>query len=59
MSERMMNNKLNNAEGTGASVLVADNPECLMHFKGGTDAMGRKMRVLHLAQLIGERIEIT
>jgi len=57
VSERMMNNKLNNAESTGATVLVADNPGCLMHLRGGVDASGRKMRVLHLAQLIAEQLE--
>jgi L-lactate dehydrogenase complex protein LldF len=57
MSERIMNNKLDNAESTGATVLVTDNPGCLMHLRGGVDAGGRKMRVLHLAQLIAERLE--
>ncbi len=57
VSERIMNNKLNNAESTGATVLVTDNPGCLMHLRGGVDASGRKMRVLHLAQLIAERLE--
>jgi len=57
VSERMMNNKLKNAENTGATLLVADNPGCLMHLSGGIDASGRKMRVLHLAQLIAERME--
>lgn len=57
MSERIMNNKLNNAESTGATVLVTDNPGCLMHLRGGVDASGRKMRVLHLAQLMAEHLE--
>jgi len=57
VAERIMNNKLNNAESTGATVLVADNPGCLMHLRGGVDASGRKMRVLHLAQLIAEQLE--
>ena len=56
VAERIMNNKLNNAESTGAAVLVADNPGCLMHLRGGVDASGRKMRVLHLAQLMAERL---
>jgi L-lactate dehydrogenase complex protein LldF len=56
VAERLLDNKLNNAEGTGATVLVADNPGCLMHLRGGVDASGRKMRVLHLAELIAERI---
>ena len=57
VSERIMNNKLNTAESTGATVLVTDNPGCLMHLRGGVDASGRRMRVLHLAQLIAEQLE--
>jgi len=56
VSELIMNNKLNNAESTGATVLVSDNPGCLMHLSGGVDASGRKIRVMHLAQLIAERL---
>ena len=58
VSERIMNNKLNNAESSGASVLVADNPGCLMHLRGGVDASGGRIRVLHLAQLIAEQLEL-
>lgn len=57
MSELIMNNKLNNVESTGATVLVSDNPGCLMHLSGGVDAGGRRIRVLHLAQLIAERLD--
>lgn len=56
VSELIMNNKLNNAESTGATVLVSDNPGCLMHLSGGVDASGRKIRVMHIAQLIAERL---
>jgi len=54
VARRLLKNKLNNAESTGAAILVADNPGCLMHLRGGVDATGRKVRVLHLAQLIAE-----
>lgn len=54
VAEHLLNNKLNNAESTGAHILVADNPGCLMHLRGGVDASGRRLRVLHLAQLIAE-----
>jgi len=57
VSERILNNKLNNAESTGATVLVTDNPGCLMHLRGGVDASRRPMRVVHLAQLIAEHLE--
>jgi Fe-S oxidoreductase len=57
IAERLLNNKLGNAESTGASIILADNPGCLMHLRGGVDASGRKIRVLHLAQLIAEYLE--
>jgi L-lactate dehydrogenase complex protein LldF len=57
VAERLLRNKLRNAESTGATILVADNPGCLMHMRGGVDAQGKKMRVLHLAQLVAERLE--
>ena len=57
VSERMMNNKLKNAVSTGATVIVTDNPGCLMHLRGGVDASRRQVRVLHLAQLIAEQLE--
>ena len=57
VAERLLRNKLRNAESTGATILVADNPGCLMHLRGGVDAQGKKLRVLHLAQLVAERLE--
>ncbi len=57
VAEHLLNNKLNNAESTGAHILVADNPGCLMHLRGGVDASGRRIRVLHLAQLIAEHLD--
>ncbi|GAC1518869.1 MAG: hypothetical protein NVS3B14_21200 [Ktedonobacteraceae bacterium] len=57
VAERLLHNKLRNAESTGATILVADNPGCLMHLRGGVDAQGKKLRVLHLAQLVAERLE--
>jgi Fe-S oxidoreductase len=57
IAERLLNNKLNNAQSTGAAILVADNPGCLMHLRGGVDASGRPLRVLHIAQLVAEQLE--
>jgi len=56
VAERLLHNKLRNAESTGASILVADNPGCLMHLRGGVDAAGKSIRVLHLAQLMAEHL---
>ncbi len=54
---KILKNKLDNAQSTGAAVLVVDNPGCIMHLRGGVDASGRPMRVLHLAELIAEHLE--
>jgi L-lactate dehydrogenase complex protein LldF len=56
VAERLLHNKLRNAESTGASIIVADNPGCLMHLRGGVDAAGKPIRVLHLAQLMAEHL---
>ncbi|GHO82765.1 L-lactate dehydrogenase (quinone) large subunit LdhH [Dictyobacter formicarum] len=57
VASRLLKNKLQNAQSTGASILIADNPGCLMHLRGGIDATSQSMRVLHLAQLIAERLQ--
>ncbi|HET8628667.1 MAG TPA: LUD domain-containing protein [Thermomicrobiales bacterium] len=48
--------KLANVDQTGASTLVTDNPGCIMNLRGGIDASGRTVRVLHLAELLDERL---
>jgi iron-sulfur cluster protein len=56
ISERLMNRKLDNAQATGAPILVTDNQGCIMHLRGGCDATGRPLKVMHLAELIAERL---
>ncbi|GCE16244.1 LUD domain-containing protein [Dictyobacter kobayashii] len=56
VAKRMLKNKLQNAESTGATILVSDNPGCLMHLRGGVDVTGQPIRVVHLAQLIAEQL---
>jgi Fe-S oxidoreductase len=48
--------KLANVDQTGASTLVTDNPGCIMNLRGGIAASGRAVRVLHLAELLDERL---
>jgi Fe-S oxidoreductase len=52
-----MNRKLDNAQATGAPVLVTDNQGCIMHLRGGCDAGKRDLQVKHLAELVMDRIE--
>jgi L-lactate dehydrogenase complex protein LldF len=57
ISERLMNRKLDDAEATGALEIVTDNQGCIMQLRGGSDAQGRPLQVLHLAQLVAEGID--
>jgi iron-sulfur cluster protein len=56
VSERILARKFANVEQSGAKVLVTDNPGCIMHMRGGADAQGRNLRVLHLAELVAEQM---
>jgi L-lactate dehydrogenase complex protein LldF len=56
VARKLMDRKLDNAQATGAMVVVTDNQGCIMHLRGGVDAEGRPMRVRHIAELLAERI---
>jgi iron-sulfur cluster protein len=58
ISERLMNRKLNNAQATGAPVVITDNQGCIMHLRGGCDAQGRPLQVRHLAEVVAERLKV-
>ncbi|HEU5432671.1 MAG TPA: LUD domain-containing protein [Thermomicrobiales bacterium] len=57
VAHRLMDRKLDDAEATGAPLLVTDNQGCIMHLRGGCDAEGRPLVVRHLAELVAERID--
>jgi Fe-S oxidoreductase len=56
VADRIMGRKLRDAEATGAPILVADNPGCLLHLRGGVNARRLPIRVLHLAEVIAARL---
>jgi Fe-S oxidoreductase len=56
VAARIMGRKLRDAQATGAAMLVADNPGCLMHLRGGINAQGLPLRVMHLAEVIAARL---
>jgi Fe-S oxidoreductase len=56
VSERLMNQKLDNAQATGAPALVSDNQGCLMHLRGGCDAGKRSLEVRHIAEVVADRM---
>jgi iron-sulfur cluster protein len=59
ISERLMNRKLDDIDATGALEIVTDNQGCIMQLRGGSDAQGRGLEVLHLAQMVAEGVDAT
>ena len=57
ISQRILQHKLDHIEATKAQTVVTDNPGCLMHIRGGLEAAGGNVEVVHLAELIARRIE--
>lgn len=57
IARRLMERKLDNAQATGAQVVVTDNQGCIMHLRGGIDAEGRAFQVRHIAELLADRID--
>ncbi len=51
--------KLANVAQTEATVLVTDNPGCLLHLRGAADARGMRLRVAHVAEILAERLKAT
>ncbi|HEX5164405.1 MAG TPA: LUD domain-containing protein [Thermomicrobiales bacterium] len=56
VSTAILGKKLVNAEDTAADVVISDNPGCIMQLRGGLIARNSSTRVLHLAELIAERL---
>ncbi|MBI2321169.1 MAG: LUD domain-containing protein [Chloroflexi bacterium] len=56
VAARILRRKLDHACATGAEIIAADNPGCLMHLRGGVDAERRPVRVAHVVELIAERL---
>jgi glycolate oxidase iron-sulfur subunit len=54
MADRLGSRKLDNAEATGASVVVTANPGCHLQLAGGLRARNSSMRVRHIVELLDE-----
>lgn len=57
VSARVLDRKLGNVEATGATVVVTDNPGCILQLRGGLDARGSAIRVAHLAELLAAAMD--
>jgi Fe-S oxidoreductase len=56
VSRHIVERKLANIDAAGAPIVVTDNPGCILHLRGSADASGRPLRVLHMAELVSERL---
>ena len=56
VARRLMDGKLDDAERTGATIIVTDNQGCIMHLRGGCDAEGRALVVRHLSEVVADRL---
>jgi Fe-S oxidoreductase len=54
VARAIVTRKLDNVAQTGATVLVTDNPGCLLHLRGAADARGLRLRVAHVAEILAE-----
>jgi glycolate dehydrogenase iron-sulfur subunit len=53
MADAQLAGKLDSIEQSGAEVVVASNPGCLLHMARGAAARGMKARMAHLVEVLG------
>ena len=53
----ILDRKLGCVDRTDASILITDNPGCILHLRGGIHASGQQVRVLHLAEYLAGRLD--
>lgn len=56
MSGRMLSRKLSNIRDTGARLVAADCPGCVMHLRGGFDKSGDQIDVKHTVEIIEQAL---
>ncbi len=58
LSAGILDRKLGCVDRTAASILITDNPGCILHLRGGVHASGRGVEVLHLAEYLVRRLPV-
>lgn len=56
LSAAILERKLRTAAATGAPLIVADNPGCLLQLRGGLHARGDPQQAMHVAELVAARL---
>jgi L-lactate dehydrogenase complex protein LldE len=55
LSAEFMKRKIHNIEKTGAPTLVVADAGCLMHIQGGLVRQGKRLNVVHIAEVLNNR----
>lgn len=55
ISAAMLERKIANIESTGAQTVVVCDAGCLMHINGGLHRKGKKIQVVHIAEILANR----
>jgi len=58
VARRIAERKLAHIAATGAPLVLADNPGCIMHLRGALHARGSPIRVQHLAEYLAEALPV-
>jgi L-lactate dehydrogenase complex protein LldF len=56
ISDRLMTRKLDDAESSGAPLIVTDNQGCILQLRGGADAQGRALEVRHISEMVADGV---
>ena len=57
ISSAILNDKLQNIDASGASIVVANDCGCLMHMRGAMQRRGMNVRPMHIAELLAEGLD--
>jgi len=57
VSNAMLELKINNIEKSGSTLVVSSDAGCITHINGGLRRRGQPQRVVHIAQLLANRIQ--
>jgi L-lactate dehydrogenase complex protein LldF len=57
ISRPILERKLSNIRKTGAGAVAMDCPGCVMQIRGGLDKAGDRLPVMHVVELIAERLD--
>lgn len=55
ISREILTRKLDDAQSTGADILVTECPGCIMQLRGGALSQKRELQVIHLSELLSDK----